>query len=597
MPPETISLPVSELDRLCPFYLILTDTGASPQITGSGVVLQKLITRSMSGVELCVHFELTRPRGAELDLPTLSQSNKMIVLQCREPDLKLRGLFIHLGDTKYLFQCSIEVTSANSIEHLGMIINDFSPADPTPDILILHRFRELQMQDQQKQIEDLRELVVARDTFDRHANTDMLTGIGNRRMFFTQGSEMLGKESKDQVTAIALMDLDGFKKINDTYGHDVGDAVLQNVAKRCEKIVCNNGIVSRLGGDEFVVLVRLLNREAIDAIVEELMSLISEPMDCVGRHLSTQPSMGVSLLEPGQSVEEAIHYADLAMYEGRKKCKGQVNWFTPDMQLQENYRKSLASEIRDAIGKGEFVPWFQPLVDFHSRQIHGYEALARWQHPVHGLIYPDVFIELADETGCLHELDYTILESALNQLATWDLLDHQLSVHVNLCATSVRPQLDEKVMSLLSDCKIDPGRLSLELTETTLLDFQSEEKAVLHRLTDQGVNIQLDDFGTGYSSLTHLHDFPVNGLKIDRSFLSDFPTDTRSTELIESVMAIAQRLNLDVVTEGIETQEQMDWIESTGCQYGQGYLFGKPLPASECHHDADFWHHSARNVA
>ena len=597
MLPETVNLPISKLDQLCPLYLLLIDTGASPQLIGTGTVLQKLIATSLTGDNLCEHFELARPREASLDLPTLSQTKKMVVLQCLEPDFRLRGMFIRLSETQYFFHCSIEVTSSDSLQHLEIKINDFTPADPTPDMLILHRFRELQMQDQQKQIEDLRELVLARDTSVRHANTDMLTGIGNRRMFFTQGAELLAEDSNDQVTVIVLMDLDGFKKINDSFGHDVGDAVLQNVAKRCKKIVSGNGIVSRLGGDEFVVLMRLANREAIEATVAELMHSLSGPMDCVGRRLSTQPSMGVSLLEPGQSVEEAIHYADLAMYEGRKKCKGQVIWFTPAMQLQENHRKSLASDIKDAIGKGEFVPWFQPVVDFHSGQIHGYEALARWQHPVHGMVFPDVFIGLAAETGCLHELDYAILASALDQLAAWDSLDHPLSIHINLCATSVRPQLDERVMTLLAEKTIDPGRLTLELTETTLIDFESEEKAVLFRLAELGVNIQLDDFGTGFSSLTHLHDYPVSGLKIDRSFLFDFPNDDRCTELIESVMAISQRLQLAVVTEGIETQEQMDWIVSTGCRYGQGYLFGKPVPASECRHDVDFCHHSVRKVA
>ena len=597
MLPERVSLSISELGRLCPFYLILNDTGTSLQITGIGDVLQKLITPSLADTQLCEHFELVRPRDAALDLAKLSQSNKMIVLRCRNPEFRLRGLFVRLSATEFFYFCSIEITSADSIQPLGIVINDFSPADPTPDILILHRFRELQVQDQQNQIEELRKIVIARDTFDRHANTDVLTGIGNRRMFFKQGSEMLGEESDDQVTAIVLLDLDGFKKINDTYGHDVGDAVLQNVAERCEKTVSSFGIVSRLGGDEFVMLMRMSNHQEIVNIVDELRSTISSPMVCVGRHLSIQPSVGVSILEPAQSVDEAIHYADLAMYEGRKKSKGQVSWFTPAMQIQENYRKSLVLDIKAAIAGGQFVPYFQPIVDFHSRHIHGYEALARWHHPIHGLIFPDTFIELAAETGTLHELDYTILETALDQLATWDSLDNQLSIHVNLCATSVRPQLDEKVTTLLSDRAIDPDRLTLELTETTLLDFQSEEKAVLLRLAEHGVNIELDDFGTGFSSLTHLHDFPVNGLKIDRSFLFDFPTDERCTELIESVMVIAERLKLTVVTEGIETREQMDWIESTGCQFGQGYLFGKPVAGSDCRHDVDFFYSSARKVA
>lgn len=594
---DPVSFPLSELDRLCPFYLIISDASVTPTITGVGSVLRKVAGPLSSGTELSKHFEMVRPNEPALDFSMLSQSNKMIVLKCREPDFQLRGMFVRLSDTEYLYFSSVEVKSADSLQLLGLAVSDFSKADPTPDILVLHRFRELQMKDQQRQIEELRKLVVARDTFDRHANTDMLTGIGNRRMFFKQGSEMLAEDFEDRVIAILLWDLDGFKKINDTYGHDVGDAVLQNVAKRCEQVIHSFGIVSRLGGDEFVAMLRMSSREAIESIVEKLVYTIGTPMVCIGRHLSVQPSMGVSLLQPGQSVDEAIHFADLAMYEGRKVSRGLVNWFTPTMQKQEAYRKSLTSVIKDAIENGEFVPFFQPIVDFHSRSIHGYEALARWQHPVHGLIYPDVFIEVAAEAGCLHELDYAILENALDAVANWESRGQKLSMHVNLCATSVRAQLDDKVMTLLSERAIEPNRLSLELTETTLLDFRCEEKAVLDRLSDHGVNIQLDDFGTGFSSLTHLHDYPVNGLKIDRGFLHEFPNDSRSTELIESVMAIAQRLSLDVVTEGIETQEQMEWIESTGCRYGQGYLFGKPVPGADCLHGKVYWPIVTKKVA
>lgn len=594
---DSINLSIDTLDRLCPFHIVFCDSGERPQITSMGSALKKLIGTPVTFSGLREKFEVIRPRESIKSLPDLAQSCKMIVLQCSDPAFCLRGLLIRFSSNSYLYYCSVEISSSHTLTALGLKMSDFSPADPTPDILILHRFRELMMQDQQKQIEELRKIGMARDTFDRHANTDMLTGIGNRRLFFKQGSDMLAESCPDQVTAIILMDLDRFKQINDSHGHDVGDAVLRTVAARCQDSVSDFGIVARLGGDEFVALVRLSSLKGLHALVDELLLEISRPMVCVGRHLEVHPSMGVSVLEPGQSVDEAIHFADLAMYEGRKGGDGQLSWFTPDMQTQENYRKTLAAQIGQAIDSGEIIPYFQPLIDLETRQTYGYEVLARWQHPEHGLIFPDVFIGIAAESGCLAELDYCMLESGLNQLSEWDREGKPTTVHVNLCAISVKPNLDARVMKLLAERNIDPARLTLELTETTLLEFETEEKAVLSRLTSNGVNIQLDDFGTGFSSLTHLHDFPVNGLKIDRSFLFDFPDDARSRALIESVMAIARRLNLVVVTEGIETNEQMVWIDSIGGHYGQGYLFGKPVPASECRHDAESTICSLRRIA
>jgi len=519
------------------------------------------------------------------------------VLRHKRRGYSLRGLFIPLSDTEFLFFCSVEIVGTDGFNSLGVTLDDFSPADPTPDIIILHRFREMQVQDQQTRIEELRNLMVARDTSDRHANTDMLTGIGNRRMFWKLGTEMMTARSPDHVVAILLLDLDGFKKVNDSFGHDVGDAVLVHVAERCGNVVGEQGIVSRLGGDEFVVLIRMKNQAVVEEFVEELMHTIVEPMICAGRHLSINVSMGVSMLDSEQSIDEAIQYADLAMYHGRKKSKGIVNWFTPEMRTEELFRKSLVSEIKSAIKSGQILPFYQPIVDLRSQCIHGYEALARWQHPVHGMIYPDTFIELAVEAGCLHELDYVVLESALDQLAQWQAQGHELSVHVNMCGTSVRKGLDAKVMSLLSEREIHCSDLTLELTETTLLDFESDERAVLDRLSESGINIQLDDFGTGFSSLTHLHEFPVDGLKIDRSFLFGFPFDGRNRALIESVMGLARGLNMTVVTEGIETQEQRAWIEALGCQYGQGYHFGKPVAACECIHKVEPWTNHQQNAA
>jgi EAL domain-containing protein (putative c-di-GMP-specific phosphodiesterase class I) len=228
-------------------------------------------------------------------------------------------------------------------------------------------------------------------------------------------------------------------------------------------------------------------------------------------------------------------------------------------------------------------------VDLQNGHLHGFEALARWHHPEHGLIFPDMFIEIAAEAGCLHKLDLLILESALDQVVEWRKGNKHYSVHVNLSGTSVMPGLERTVSDLLEQRGLPADRLTLELTETTLLDFDVQTKRVLNNLAESGIAIQLDDFGTGYSSLTHLHDLPINGIKIDRSFLFNFPDDNRSIALIETVMDIASRLGLEVVTEGIETDEQCQWITSLGSRFGQGYVFGKPAVAGECENEFQHW--------
>lgn len=582
MPPEPVCISSEQIDRLCPFHLVVNNSHADLQLTYISQTLDRLGGGISCPCNFSEYFEVTRPRSTTLNVYEMAKSTSTIVIKHKFSPLSLRGLFIPLGNKRFLYNGGIQLTSSDGLQELGLTLKDFSPADTTPDIAILHRFRELQLRDQQTQIEELRKLVAARDKYDRYANTDMLTGIGNRRMFWKKFTDMLNTDSSDRAAAVILLDLDEFKKINDDHGHDVGDQVLKMVASRCKGAVGSLGIVCRLGGDEFVVLVRQKTVVELEMFTEHLKSLIAKPMIFFGRQLHIQPSIGVSLLSSEQTTEEAIHYADLAMYEGRKTAKGRVSWFTPAMQDAEKYRKSIVLDLPDAIENGQIIPFYQPIIAIDGQGLHGYEALARWQHPIHGLTYPDTFIELAAEARCLHKIDYAILEAALNQLMMWDDVNPNLTIHVNLCGTSVRKGLDARVIEMLEERNIRPSRLTLELTETTLLKFGAEEKNLLHRLFQYGVNFALDDFGTGYSCLTHLHEFPVSELKIDRSFLLEFPAKERCMALICSVLEIARGLNLSVVTEGIESAEQLNWLASIGSEYGQGYLFGKPMPASDC---------------
>jgi diguanylate cyclase (GGDEF)-like protein len=567
------------------------------QIVQFGPSLQRGESANSEPVHLETYFEIIRPRDTALDLDVASKSNKPHVLKRKSDGLTLRGLFFSIGPELIAFVGSILIASSNTLNEYDLSISDFAAVDPSPDIIILHRFREIQLKDQQKQIAQLKSLIEARDRFDRYANTDELTGIANRRMFWRKGSEIINNLNKNHLLVILLFDLDGFKNINDTFGHDLGDKVLQEVAKRCESAANRNDLVARLGGDEFVILCSACDIRGIEQLTDRLIYELQKPINYGDRQLSIYASIGASFVSKQQSIDDAIRCADLAMYQGRKENNVPVSWFTPTMRAMQNYRNSIQSSLEKAIEEREIAPYFQPIIDLQNCSLHGFEALARWQHPEHGLVYPDVFIEVAAESDCLHKLDFLILESALDQLAIWNNCGKNYSIHVNLSGTSIRSGVQNIVVDLLEKRNLSPDVLVLELTETTLLNTGNEVKQVLQQLAEYGIAIQLDDFGTGYSSLTHLHDLPINGVKIDRSFLFDYPDDSRSIALIETVMDIASRLGLEVVTEGIETDLQSNWITSIGSRFGQGYLYGKPSLAGTCEDSALDWITRYKNAA
>ncbi|MBX2882060.1 MAG: bifunctional diguanylate cyclase/phosphodiesterase, partial [Granulosicoccus sp.] len=508
---------------------------------------------------------------------------KLYVLEHKINGLILRGQFCYVAHHIVCFACSVQISSSNTMEQHKLCVNDFSPADPTPDILILHRFREIQLKDQQKQISKLESLIEARDTFDRHAHTDDLTGIANRRRFWSNGREIVKNLNNEQIAVLLILDLNGFKAMNERFGHEAGDEILQQVAQCCANAVGENDVAARLGGDEFAILCSASNMSQIEKTVDRLIAVLSEPLEIDGRLIPVYVSIGATFITSKQSIEDAVRRADLAIHHGRKETRqGLVSWFTHEMQKMQSYRDSLLASVEQAIEDRKITPHFQPIIDLDKNYIHGFEALARWIHPEHGFVSPELFVDVAAEAGCLHKLDMLILESSLDQLHCWDKQGKYFDVHVNLSGTSVLPGLETKVVQMLDARNLSVDRLKLELTETTLLDFNDNTKNVLYNLAEAGISLQLDDFGTGYSSLTHLHDLPIDGIKIDRSFLFNFPNDARNIALIETVLDIALKLDLTVVAEGIETLEQGEWIAANGAHFGQGYYYGKPCPAKDC---------------
>ena len=496
----------------------------------------------------------------------------------------LRGQIMIPSPGYILFVGSILVTGANSLEELGVSLNVFSPFDLTPDIVILHKFRDLENRDLEARVKRLAHVSQAHEEMSEHANTDELTQIKNRRGFWSAGEKIL-KELEELNTSrllIALLDLDGFKSVNDQYGHDTGDALLRTTAERIANVVGTSGLVGRLGGDEFVVLMILDEIQNKRARVQQLLNTINSPIEFKHNQISINASIGVAKIEPGDSLELGIHNADVAMYEGRLSNTGPISWFTEDLSQKIKAKNDLHKRLKVAIAERKIKPHFQPIIDISDSRLCSFEALARWHDDDLGDISPAVFIGLAEEANLLETLDQQILEQSLDQLAAWRAAGKAFSIHVNVSAPSLNHKLVDRVFKALGDRNLESQLLTLELTETTILENTETAKDVLEQLTANGVRLQLDDFGTGFSSLSHLRDFPVSGLKIDRSFVQDVHVEPKSQALLKSVASIASNLTLDIVAEGIECAEQMEYLRKVGCHFGQGFYIGKPLEADAC---------------
>src|SRR6202163_2661868 len=427
--------------------------------------------------------------------------------------------------------------------------------------------------------------------------TDPLTGLPNRLLFIDRLGRLIkhAKRRKDHSFAVLFLDLDGFKMINDSLGHLVGDQLLVGVASRLEKCLratdtiarLGEGfIVARMGGDEFTVLLDDL-KDPGDAklAAERLMKSVTSPFMLGGREVFTSLSIGIALSNPGyEQAEDILRDADTAMYRAKSLGKGRSEMFDADMRASVVARLQLETDLRRALEHGEFHNVYQPIVSLASGQIVGFEALLRWQHPTRGLLGPEEFIMVAEETGLIRDLGWWNLREACRQMTEWRA-DYnaysELTMSVNLSPKQfLQPNLAEDIGDLLRELKLPPQALKLELTESTVMGDPSAAIEMLQQIKLLGISLAIDDFGTGYSSLSYLHRFPLDTLKIDRSFISSIGTG-EDTEIARTIFPMALNLHLDVVAEGIETIEQLVLLKKLQCKYGQGYYFSKPLSADE----------------
>ncbi len=420
---------------------------------------------------------------------------------------------------------------------------------------------------------------------------DPLTRLPNRRLLLDRllqayaSSMRSGKEG-----ALLFIDLDNFKNLNDTLGHDVGDLLLQQVAQRLESCVREGDTVARLGGDEFVVMLEDLSEQAIEAaaqtkaVGEKILVTLNRPYQLASHKYRSTPSIGATLFNERQpGTEDLLRQADIAMYQAKKAGRNTLRFFDPKMQENINARAALEGELRHALEHQQFQLHYQIQVDDLYRPL-GAEALIRWPHPERGMVSPAQFIPLAEEVGLILPIGEWVLDAACLQLKAWqqDLPTRDLVLSVNVSARQFR-QADfvAQVQTVMQRHAINPARLKLELTESMLLENIEEIILSMKALKEIGVQFSLDDFGTGYSSLQYLKRLPLDQLKIDQSFVRDIADDSSDRAIVRTIIAMAQSLNLDVIAEGVETEQQRQLLLDNGCTHFQGYLFGKPTSVEE----------------
>lgn len=426
------------------------------------------------------------------------------------------------------------------------------------------------------------------------ATHDALTGLPNRTLILDRVEQMLVRARRNQTPVAALfIDLDNFKGINDTLGHGVGDQLLCAVAARLEGVVRDIDALGRLGGDEFVVVAEGMSLAAgPELIAERLLSALEQPFKLKGAEstrLVVTASIGVAMGDRA-TAEELLRDADIAMYRAKWEGKNGYVVFESGMQDVVQTKMELEMDLRDAYAKEEFFVVYQPTFDLREMVPTGMEALIRWRHPTRGVVQPDDFVPLLEDTGLIVDVGRWVLNEACRQGAEWREAGHRVGVAVNVAARQLDRELFvEEVSEALSDSGLDPDALTLEITETTIMSNAEETARRLAIIKELGVRVAIDDFGTGYSSLAYLQRFPVDALKIDRSFISRIQQDSDGETLIRTLVQLGKSLSIETLAEGIEQARELSLLREESCDTGQGFLFARPLDADACQSFLEQW--------
>ncbi len=419
----------------------------------------------------------------------------------------------------------------------------------------------------------------------KQAFQDELTGLSNRHLFMDRLGRAIGlaKQRENYLFAILFLDLDRFKLINDSLGHLVGDQLLIGISRRLETCIRSGDTIARLGGDEFAILLENINDVSCATLIaQRIYKELILPFNLCGQEVFVGTSIGIAIgTADYERPEDLLRDADIAMYRSKELGKADYQVFNRAMHSRTMARLQLETNLRRAIERQEFQLHYQPIVSLQTRRITGFEALVRWQHPERGLVSPSEFIPIAEETKLIIPLGWWVLRQACRQMRTWQVQFPDTSlwkISVNISGKQFsQPNLIEQVKQILQETGFDGRKLKLEITESVLVENSESAIAMLEQLQALGIQLSMDDFGTGYSSLSYLYRFPINTLKVDRSFINSLDVSAEKLAIVRTIVTLAGDLGMDVVAEGVETENQLALLKELKCEGGQGYLFSKPL--------------------
>ncbi len=588
LPDQGWALRPAQVEAVFPFHLVLD---RDLRVLQAGSSVRRLQGDGLVGATFTDQFRVTTPRVAMTFEALTAKPRSLFLLESQAtPGLLLRGQILHEPGADCLFFVgSPWITETANFVALGLTLDDFAASDVVVDYVLL-------LQNQASALVEAKDLAArlhaTAEQLEHLAHHDTLTGLPNRALLRKRlerkGPD--GEEPAPTAVSVLMLDLDGFKAVNDSYGHSAGDGVLQDVAERLRALAREDDMVARFGGDEFaLVLEARAGKERSETsaakVAQRVIEALSQPFPlplCPGVSVTLSASIGIAHRHGIESAEDLLRNADLAMYAAKAGGKARYERYTPVLHTVSQHRLDLASELGQARERGQLRLDYQPILRLDSDRFAGAEALLRWEHPTMGLLAPIEFIEMAEETGAIVEIGAWVLDEACAELRTWREAytgPESLGVAVNISGRQLGPHLVATVAAALGRHGIDAGCLTLEITEGVIADGDRRAHKSLRDLKALGVWLAIDDFGTGHSSFGRLREYDFDKLKIDRTFVKDL--DRGDPTLVAAQIGLAHDLGMAVVAEGVETRAQLRYLREAGCEHVQGFLVARPVAAEQ----------------